>query len=339
MFHPITIFNELYRKTCENAQNSQVQANLNYFCDAISHYFNRYFSSMNPARPSSTIRRSILRSCFRQCRGLFSTKTCFLCLTQPPELILPCHHGICDTCAVVFGDRNKKAEYHFDISQCPLCLENFQFTTRLLPPTKRAVLLSLDGGGIRGIIQLGILRALEKRLGKQAPLSHTVDLSVGTSVGRLKISIDYAREWYLLIYILAGALNIMDIIFNKSSAEKSFHRFPDFARKIFNHPKTTSSNKCIQWVRGFIGFLKDAQYDERTLETTLKEVLGPHRRLFDSTTTHDDRSRVAVIASRTSDGKACVLANYRGVGRQAGESAYEFLEPQNDSQNPFLWEV
>jgi hypothetical protein len=37
------------------------------------------------------------------------------------------------------------------------------------------------------------------------------------------------------------------------------------------------------------------------------------RRWFDVTTTSSTGCRVAIITSRTSDGKACVLANYRGI--------------------------
>ncbi|KAJ6105174.1 hypothetical protein N7523_010248 [Penicillium sp. IBT 18751x] len=319
LFHPDIVFNELYRNVCENAWDPQTSASVSEFCDAISHHLSRFFSAMSPTRPSSAIRRSFLSKSFRQWRNLSSTTSCFLCLSQPPELILPCQHAICDTCAAIFGDRSKKAEYHFDISKCPLCAENFQFTTRQLPPTKRPILLSLDGGGIRGIVQLGLLRSLEKRLGEQAPISLIFDLCAGTSV---------------------GALNVMDLIINKSSADDSFRRFPKFARNIFDAPPPyPSNNKCAKWFKIFTGIFSDGQYDGEALESMLKEVLGPNRRLFDVGTTHDAGSRVAIITSRTSDGKACVLANYRGIDRKIEESAYEFLEPMNEIENPFLWEA
>lgn len=38
-------------------------------------------------------------------------------------------------------------------------------------------------------------------------------------------------------------------------------------------------------------------------------------------------SRVAIITSRISDGKACLLANYRGIGQYTRISVYEFLMP------------
>lgn len=54
---------------------------------------------------------------------------------------------------------------------------------RQLPPTKSPVVFSLDGGGVRGMIQLGLLQSLEKRLGNEISLSQIVDLFTCTSAG------------------------------------------------------------------------------------------------------------------------------------------------------------
>lgn len=54
---------------------------------------------------------------------------------------------------------------------------------RQLPPTKGAVVMTLDGGGIRGLVSLGLLRALERRLGGGMTIAQITDFIVGTSVG------------------------------------------------------------------------------------------------------------------------------------------------------------
>jgi hypothetical protein len=56
-------------------------------------------------------------------------------------------------------------------------------------------------------------------------------------------------------------------------------------------------------------------------------------------TTSPAGCRVAVVASRTSDGKACVLANYHGVGLRDLSAAYQFLIPQTHQEIPFVWEA
>lgn len=148
---------------------------------------------------------------------------------------------------------------------------------------------------------------------------------------------------YLLIYYTTGALNGMDIVFNESTSEESFHKFSEFARKAFdsrsNSIQESAITKCPKWLKFFLWFLADSQYDGNNLDNVLKDGLGSGRRLFDYGTTSGSSSRIAIIASRISDGKACVMANYRGVGHRPAEGAYLFLQPQDPNQDPFLWEA
>jgi patatin-like phospholipase/acyl hydrolase len=53
----------------------------------------------------------------------------------------------------------------------------------MLPPTKHPSLLLFDGGGVRGVITLGFMLALEKSLGLKYPVQEHFDLVVGTSAG------------------------------------------------------------------------------------------------------------------------------------------------------------
>lgn len=82
---------------------------------------------------------------------------------------------------MIFGNPSSLGEYHFEVAQCPICDERSNVTVRQLPPTKHPVILSLDGGGVRGLIQLGLLQALERRIG--VPIASLPDLCTGTSVG------------------------------------------------------------------------------------------------------------------------------------------------------------
>lgn len=134
----------------------------------------------------------------------------------------------------------------------------------------------------------------------------------------------------------------MDRIFNDSSAENSFNKFPELAQKIFHWPSSASGSlvsRWTSWINCLRGILSDGQYDVENLEDLLKKELGTNRRIFDFETTCGAGPRVALITSRISDGKACVLANYRGVGDRLGGPAYEFLVPKTQDENPFLWQV
>lgn len=135
----------------------------------------------------------------------------------------------------------------------------------------------------------------------------------------------------------------MDMVFNESSAEQCFRKFAEFARKAFdsrtNPLQEVSVFKSMKWLKCLAGFLADGQYDGENLEDVLKDGLSSTRRMFEFGTTSGSSSRVAVIASRISDGKACVIANYRGVGFRPVETAYLFLKPQGHNKDPFLWEA
>ncbi|KAH2805293.1 hypothetical protein KXV23_000372 [Aspergillus fumigatus] len=107
-----------------------------------------------------------------------------------------------------------------DLVRCLLCQKSSQLTVRQLPPTKRPVVVTLDGGGMRGMITLGLLRALERRLaGAVNTFAEIPDLIAGTSV---------------------GAVIGTDLAYNNASAAEAYEKFPDFARKA------VSANRTIQ---------------------------------------------------------------------------------------------
>jgi patatin-like phospholipase/acyl hydrolase len=74
---------------------------------------------------------------------------------------------------------------------CWLCWEEkgeSPHQIQLKPRCAGARILTLDGGGIRGIIELSVLQALHKEvdLGEAFSLRDMFDLIVGTSTGKLQ---------------------------------------------------------------------------------------------------------------------------------------------------------
>ncbi|KAJ5655009.1 hypothetical protein N7490_002012 [Penicillium lividum] len=311
-FSPPIVFAALYEKHCAEISSEGATRSL---CDGIGSHFKRLFLQLSANNTSATARKGILQRYFRQWGGLYSTTTCMVCLCRPPEHMMPCKHALCDTCVVIFGKSSSLGEYHWDLTECPICEETFLSRIRQLPPTKHPVVLSLDGGGVRGLIQLGLLRALEKRIG--LPIGSLPDLCLGTSV---------------------GALTAADIFLNHASVEQCARAFPDLARKIF-HASRVPVPRFVRWLASAFNVIPSSLYDSQNLAQTLKEAVPADRRIFDVTTASPAGCRVAVVASRTSDGKACVLANYRGTGHRRADAAYEFLTPSHDQENPYLCDI
>ncbi|KAK8912542.1 Phospholipase A I [Metarhizium anisopliae] len=64
------------------------------------------------------------------------------------------------------------------------------------PPTAGVGLLSLDGGGVRGIVQTEILRLLEERIGLPIPVQEHFQLAAGVSAGGLNLIALYLKGWH-----------------------------------------------------------------------------------------------------------------------------------------------
>ena len=116
-----------------------------------------------------------------------SNKTCFTCLQSVPDHALPCGHVYCENCVKEFGQPWENQRYCVSLKRCVLCQAEWigepPQILRLKPKCAGVRVLTLDGGGVRGIIELAILKEIEDRVGLGLPISDLFDLVVGTSTG------------------------------------------------------------------------------------------------------------------------------------------------------------
>ena len=122
-----------------------------------------------------------------------SNSTCFACLQSAPDHVMSCGHGFCDECVKDFGTVDESCRYQYKLDRCVLCLQDFGINPktaaesmqllRLIPKCAGIRILTLDGGGIRGIVELAILEKLESRVGLKVPVRDLFDLVIGTSTG------------------------------------------------------------------------------------------------------------------------------------------------------------
>lgn len=112
-----------------------------------------------------------------------SGQCCLFCLFNRPEHVLECRHSICDSCVQRLGERQYDQEHAYIMPSCVLCGTRSSLQIRLKPPTAGVRILSLDGGGIRGVILLEIINLLESSMGGGSRIQDFFDVALGTSVG------------------------------------------------------------------------------------------------------------------------------------------------------------
>ncbi|KAL4735594.1 acyl transferase/acyl hydrolase/lysophospholipase [Aspergillus similis] len=190
--------------------------------------------------PDSAVVKSHLAALKRErefWKNTFSYKTCFSCLSEPPDFTLSCGHTICRSCVKIFG-RQVKQESAYDLDSCPLCSEGTQVTdplahVQLKPEDAGIRVLSIDGGGVRGVVSARILQLLEERIG----LGGIISLALG------------ANLW---------------------SAEKCVHEFKNLAKGSFKKRVITS----MPIVGYIVSFLTDSYYDGSAIESALQATFS-----------------------------------------------------------------
>lgn len=167
------MFNGVYKSPCTKALQVVSQSNL------IETEMGRLFPLTNHGS-SATVHADNLRTI--RWNELKSNETCFCCLRRKPEQVFTCGHAICDVCVEIFGNTVLEHEYCYMVI-CMLC-QNGNLVAKLKPPTAGVRILSIDGGGIRGVIPLEFLSLLQDSVGSACPIQDLFDLAIGTSSGK-----------------------------------------------------------------------------------------------------------------------------------------------------------
>ena len=142
--------------------------------------FERLFLLLTPKRSAAAIRQWHLKQFWPALRALESTSTCWKCMVRAPEHMLHSGHGLCDSC-VTESPTSVEGVYSYTLTTCPVCGHHQQTTIRIKPWTVEPNVLAIDGGGIKGIVALVLLRRLAAALGSD--VDQYFEYVAGTSAG------------------------------------------------------------------------------------------------------------------------------------------------------------
>lgn len=274
------------------------------------------------------IHRHNIHRFFEQIGGsllYFSHSICLCCLRELPEHPLRCDHVLCTPCMKTYGELERRLAGYPDSvfprgqispSRCPLHVPRkaeFELveprTIEWKPDLAGVRLLCLDGGGIRGIVELEVLNQIEIYLGGHLPIQSFFDLIVGTSTGGIIAAGLGIKNW-----------RVSDCIEKfETLADKAFTR-----RLIGIHD--------IPFI-GRAGRKYRTKPFEEVLQATFRDDFlfgGPY---IDP---GHYRARVALTSTTATGSTPIVLANYN----RPHESPFtEFLRPDQPASELKIWEA
>lgn len=237
--------------------------------DLHGEYLNQFFEAVGPAS------------------SICSHATCFCCLMDVPEHPLPCGHVLCTACIRAYG---KQTRSNVVVPCCPLHIESTRWAKptiiKFKPPGAGVRILSLDGGGIRGVVQLEVLRAIEQALGSHLPVQSFFDLIVGTGTGGL----------------VAVALSMKD-----RTVESCIDMFAAIAEHAF-----TPRIKGIPFISQIAQvFGSGPKYKTKPLYGALKTAFTDDDDLFGPSDKRRSGARVAMTTTSATGQETILLASYR----------------------------
>lgn len=242
-------------------------------------------------------------------KSLVSHSTCFSCLMSPPQHALPCGHILCTPCLGAYGTQERDA---IEISTCPMHVDTtFRSWKIFLKPEAAGVrILTLDGGGIRAIVALEILRLIEQTWGNQMRIQDFFDLIVGTSTGGLVALGLVSMNW---------------------SVEQCINEFQQICSKSF--ARRFGSN--IPGYSMIMESVHRSKYEIPPLEEALQQAYSRDDYLFGGFRRSNSRIKVAVTATTSSS--ISLITNYNRS--RIDKLPYNFQRPENAASELKIWEA
>ncbi|KAH9898942.1 hypothetical protein F4778DRAFT_178322 [Xylariomycetidae sp. FL2044] len=247
-----------------------------------------------------------------------SYSACLCCLRELPECALPCGHVLCNLCVEVYGTRTSRTT--IEITRCPLHVRDIlaipPWIVVVKPPHAGARTLCLDGGGVRGIIQLQALQQIEMILGPDLPIQLFFDLIVGTDMGG----------------IIAIGLGV-----KKWSVASTLDKFKDLCREAFIPREMTS----VPLFGALSSMYHGSLYKTQPFAKALRRYFSDQP--FFGGATHRSRLttsvKVAVTATTSLDRRPVVFANYNRPDPSGKKLPYQFTRSDVPSKEVSMCEA
>ncbi|KAI0974552.1 hypothetical protein F4678DRAFT_458515 [Xylaria arbuscula] len=237
--------------------------------------------------------------------------TCFSCLTESPQHVLPCGHIICTPCITAAGE--SLGAGFIRLESCPLEHRNkagsqMSYLASIKPDQAGVRILTLDGSGIRGIVELIVLKKIEEALDNKVPIQAFFDLIVGTSTGGI-IALGLGHQGW--------------------SVSECMETFKRLSKEAFTPHRSPPA------LQGIATVFSHGKYRTNTLEEAFKKTFSEKILFGDPSSPEGVRTKAAVVTT-TLRGRVTLLSNYN---RKTSETQlYEFYRAENAESEFKTWE-
>ncbi|EUC27395.1 hypothetical protein COCCADRAFT_111821 [Bipolaris zeicola 26-R-13] len=328
MFDPRSVFERLYKGVCDEAAQAILtpEDGSNFvipstIVKAVQHHFQDHFLNALQSKSSEFAAESHKRF-LQGTRDIWlklqSRETCLVCLCRRPHIGLPCGHTVCENCVCIFGQPSLDDPCVYYINKCFLCkLDAKQKTVRIHPPTAGAGVLSMDGGGVRGILELIFLRLLEDRIGLPIPVLRYFNVVFGTSTGGI-VALGLAQGW---------------------SIQKCIEIFPRLADAAFQRRKFLGMLHLPKALESLMSIFTDCLYPTSQIEAALKEAYGCEQGILEMSQTTSFGTRVGIPVATVHGPSLCLFTSYNGTGMRKENLEYHIIESHDGVEQPRVWEV
>ncbi|KIW21912.1 uncharacterized protein PV07_12677 [Cladophialophora immunda] len=256
--------------------------------------------------------RELHRRCLRRLKGHWqkyrTELACRRCLVAwAPEYRLTCGHRLCEACVRAEGTNSKTDPCTYRIATCPLCGSDTGEAVIYVKPTLSGHrILSIDGGGCRGIIPLTFLGELEQRLGIPGIAHRAFDIVFGTS---------------------SGGIDCVGVFHQGWSIRHCQTLFQSVARNIFVRQVTRRPRVMPNVQQAVVNFLRETLYPAEVINRALQSAFGLAT-LLDDPTSFAARYGIKLgLTAATVGGpmQKILFTNYNGFGHRLKECGTDRL--------------
>lgn len=181
---------------------------------------------------------------------------------------------------------------------------------RFVPPTAGIRMLSIDGGGVRGVIPLVFLQQLDRTL---APLGCAIkdhfDFVCGTSAGK------NSKGTPSMQLTIAGGLVAIGMFLLQWDATESIQRYEQVAAKTFGRRKALIS-RALQLI---VAYVEDGQYSLDAVQEAFRKTFNSNLQMFNPLR---NDTKVAVTTTAVDDSLPWLFTNYNGGKRPRSVGKY-----------------